>query len=204
VPGKKVVVDIQCGGRNCDCTKIDREKMNLKCWSILKKTDITNPEKDIVFKLWHHRGLSPPMAQALRLYSSRDCPFCNENDIKTSHYPFCDNFTSLWTLIFKIINIKPPVSLQTAVLGDPTNLTTNLFIFYGLIVIYRAFLHALNNFNGTYDPISKFRHLVFGRLLSEYQVAARRGTDAVEVFHRKWSKFKIYQIKNNQIDIKIG
>jgi len=65
------------------CTPFASNVIVNERWNLFSKTEVTNPEKDIVFKIWHLTGLSPRIAQAMGLYHSRDCPFCGKENIET-------------------------------------------------------------------------------------------------------------------------
>lgn len=66
----------------------DPEIINADRWEQLKRAEVTNPEKDIVYKIWHKTGLTPKLADAMNLREGRDCPFCNFKNINSGHYPF--------------------------------------------------------------------------------------------------------------------
>jgi hypothetical protein len=51
--------------------------------------------------------------------------------------------------------------------------------------------------------LSKFRQMVFGRLYSEYHSAKLSGESGMKCFLKFWSNFRIFTIKNDQIDIKL-
>jgi len=133
----------------------------------------------------------------------RDCPFCKARIITSGHYPLCDKFKPLWNLISRILQIDVDSSLKFA-FGGCKDSTGNVFIFYGLCTIYKTYVHCLNNFDNNFDFLAHFRHLVFGRLLSEYQVCMHSGRVFLQNFHRKWMKFKIYKIVNNKICINLS
>ncbi|OXA40074.1 hypothetical protein Fcan01_25126 [Folsomia candida] len=46
-----------------------------KSWAHLKGAEIKNPEKDIICKIWHNKGLTPKLAFSIGIYYSRDCPY---------------------------------------------------------------------------------------------------------------------------------
>jgi hypothetical protein len=80
--------------------------------------------------------------------------------------------------------------------------TSNIFIFYGILTIYKSFIHILNDFPGPFDHEKHFFHLVFGRILAEYHAARRGGEAFLDKFHGKWSIFKIYDMQGTNIAIK--
>ena len=173
------------------------------CWGRLKEAEISNPEKDVVFKLFHKKGLTPKIATAMGLHQGRDCPFCHAKEISTSHYPFCDIFKPLWAYIFKILKLDNPTpSLKSYVKGCGDKVV-NIFIFYGLCTVYKTFIFSLNHINDGFDLLSHYRHLVFGRLLAEYQVCTRSGRAHMANFVKKYEKFKLFKIINDRFDINI-
>lgn len=176
---------------------------NFKCWGFLKKSEIPNPEKDIVYKLWHNRGLTPSLAVSLGIYGDRNCPYCSWGDISANHYLICQHFTPLWRLIYKILKLKFDVRSLASLQSGSGDRTRDILVFYGICTSYKAAVHVLNGFSGDFDPVQKYKHVIFGRILTEYHVALRSGKLAVEEFHKKWAKFKLYKITNGNIHINI-
>ncbi|OXA47320.1 hypothetical protein Fcan01_18065 [Folsomia candida] len=162
---------------------------NFKCWGFLKKSEIPNPEKDIVYKLWHNRGLTPSLAVSLGIYGDRNCPYCSWGDISANHYLICQHFTPLWRLIYKILKLKFDVRSLASLQSGSGDRTRDILVFYGICTSYKAAVHVLNGFSGDFDPVQKYKHVIFGRILTEYHVALRSGKLAVEEFHKKWAKF---------------
>lgn len=93
---------------------------------------------------------------------------------------------------------------RSGIKGSRDAASENIFIYYGLCSIYKSYIHFLNHFEDNFDYMSHFRHLVFGRILTEFHVSLRGGKVLVENFHRKWKRFKLYVIKNNQIHINLN
>ena len=146
-------------------------------------------------------GLTPKMALAMGLFSSGDCPHCPNKNISTSHYPICDYYLPLWLKIFKILRHDFTSENLKLVLRSGKDPTENV-VFYGICTIYKAFVHILNGFTGNLDPLKHFRHMVYGRLLSEYHASSRGGPSFVENFHKKWSNFNLYIMKGHILDLK--
>jgi hypothetical protein len=88
---------------NISWSLVALDSMNDCCWEQLKRGEVSNPEKDVVYKIWHNVGLTPKLAESMGLRLGRDCPFCNSKEIKSSHFPFCDKFKPLWEYVFKIL-----------------------------------------------------------------------------------------------------
>jgi len=172
-------------------------------WMRLKKARISNPEKDIVFKMWHGVGLSPKMAMAMGLYPSRDCPLCNEKDVGISHYFNCREVQILWTYILKILNknkSSQPFDVLRFAGGGPSG---NILIFYGYCTVYRCFIHKLNQHSGPFDLLGKYRQMVFGRLFSEYHSAKLVSPLLIQDFCNNWKMFKLFEIMDDKINIKL-
>jgi hypothetical protein len=183
--------------KNVDWQNVSSEFLKETRWARLKEAEISNPEKDIIFKLWHNTGLTPKMALSMGLFNSRDCPFCNFKNISTSHYPLCSSFLPLWTFVTNIITTNT-TSLST-LLFQLSDKTGNILIFYAMCSIYKAYIHILNGFSGIFNPLTHFKQTIFGRILSEYHAAQRSGQVQLHGFHRKWKKYKLYRVENDKI-----
>ncbi|OXA39061.1 hypothetical protein Fcan01_26129 [Folsomia candida] len=131
--------------QNIDWDLLDEDYLNQKSWQILKSSEITNPEKDVIFKIWHNKGLTPKLAFSMGIYHDRDCPFCEAREINVSHYLLCQHFSQLWHYIFKILKLKLDARTLSSVQrgsGDPAQ---DVLVFYGICTIYT---NILNNFTG--------------------------------------------------------
>jgi hypothetical protein len=189
--------------KNIPWGEIDPSRISEPCWDFLKRTEISNPEKDIVFKLWSNVGLTPKIATSMNLFNGYDCPFCKQKNISTSHYPLCTHFKPLWQLVFKIIN-KDPNSCVKVVSRGCSGVTTNIFIFYALCAIYKTFVLYLNKFEEKFDYLKFYKQVIFCRLLTEYHSCMRGGASKMSTFLRKFTKFKLFKIINNKININLN
>jgi exonuclease III len=181
-------------------SEIDFTLCQQPCWKILKKVEISNPQKDIVFKFWHDVGLTPSLANHLKIYNSTNCPYCGASKVRVRHYLLCPHVAplkSLLSLFLQKVNI-PPNACVPAFFSGSVHEGANILIFYAHNVIYKAFVHKLNNHQGDFDQLKTFRQLLFGRLLSEFH-GSKNNKIKLEKFCEKWKKFEFFEIKNNSI-----
>lgn len=73
-------------------SKVSIDTITDPSWIMLQKTEVSNPEKDIVYKLLHNTGLTPKIAESMGLHEGRDCPFCHFTNIESRHYFECFHF----------------------------------------------------------------------------------------------------------------
>lgn len=176
-----------------------------KKWSRLATTAVTNPEKDTVFKFWHNVGLTPSMAFSLKIYDNYLCPFCNMSKPKVAHYLECPYTLNLRKIVAKFL-FKIGIDTRAfdeAFLHGVSHAGGNILIFYAYNIIYKAFIHKLNKYSGEFDQISSYRHILYGRILTDFY-ACSLNASLLPKFHTNWNRFDIYKISNNKINIKLG
>lgn len=190
--------------RKIKWSEVSLDTLNNSAWLTLQKSEVSNPEKDVIYKLLHNTGLTPKMAESMGIHEGRDCPFCPFKDIKSSHYFKCIHFQPLWLFISKILSRDLTNVSRSGINGSRNMKYDNIFIYYGLCTIYKSYVHFLNHFGDNFDYLSHFRHMVFGRILSEFHVCMRGGKVLMDNFHRKWKKYKLYTMINNRININLN
>jgi hypothetical protein len=126
------------------------------------------------------------------------------------YYIRCIKVQSLWKLVFNIVERAGHDTrvFETAVLGFPgskNNSGSNILIFGVYFIIYKLFIHKLNNFDDDFEIISKYKQMIFGRILSEYHLVKGEGNAAkTNQFTNLWSKYNLYKFtENNDININV-
>src|SRR5882757_4523114 len=190
---------------NFRMNEIDRNLVFHQKWLTLKVTSISNPQKDVVFKFFHNRGLTPSIAKHKRFYFSKNCPFCSFHSPKLDHFLICPTATPLWgklDLIFNKVIKQPSSSASSSIFHGTRHEGVNICIFLAFSTIYKKLWHSLNRFKGHFDLLSKYRHSLFARILAEYTSSKNFSLSS---FEKRFGGFKIYSIKSNgKIDIDLS
>jgi len=162
-------------------------KMRGDKWSNIVKSQISNPEKDVTWRLRHNSLLTFSLASRMGLYTSDDCHYCNVRKPNSFHIIHCVSTKNFWEMIWKLItNMGISASMGTKLNGFSKSGLGNIIVFLAHSVLYNRILYTINSGKADYDLISIFKQRLSERLLLEYNLSNSSKAELL-LFKMRWN-----------------
>jgi len=182
----------------------DLNKMRGDKWSNIAQSQISNPEKDVTWRLRHNSLLTFGLASRMGLCTQEKCQFCTVIKPNSFHMIHCASTKEFWEFIWKLItNMGISTALGTKLNGFSKSPIGNIVVFLSHCVLYNRMLYTINSGRTDYDLINNFRQRLSERLYLEYSLSNISKVE-LTLFNMRWNGgLGLFEICNNDIVIQI-
>jgi hypothetical protein len=178
-------------------------KFRSKKWSRLKATKMSNPELDVVWRLWHDALLTFKVAKIMGLFTDGACPYCHVLEPKCRHIVFCQSTNGFWEYFWRLCGEMGIVVLkQERMVGYDDSPLLNTLLFCAIYVLYKRFIYNVNSGKTDYDLVQNFRQLLHAKIFFEYSWTKSLGSPWFEKFQIFWNYGKsLFTVSQGNVQI---